>query len=210
MNEQWTRWEPIPNLSKSYCIESIHDSLQGFKIVLSNENAKNKSIEIMFEDSVYAYASTDDTSVGTIINQLYLEYGTAFYRDWTLFKVSNSNYIQRLSEQSYDIISSRPLIHFSFITIDSILDVISDYEPKITFITADSKFENNDTTDECNKTEDTSSVTPESLEKMDKGKFGILPDGREVSLRSNSIAKVPTLETYDPITKKSTKIRYMK
>lgn len=210
MNEQWSRWEPISNLAKSYYIESIHDDRQGFKIILCNEKSKNKAVEIMFEDSVYAYASTDDTSVGTIINQLYLEYGSAFYQGWTLFKVSNSTYIQRLSEQSYGVISARPLIHFSFVTIDSILDVISDYEPKVTFITTDSTFENNDTTNECNETEDTSSVTPESIEKIDKGKFGILQDGREVSLRSNSIAKVPTLETYDPITRKGTKIRYMK
>jgi hypothetical protein len=210
MHEQWTRWEPILNLAKSYYIESVHNDKQGFKIILRDENYNNKSIEVMFENSVYSYACTDDTSIGTIINKLYSTYGAAFYRDWTFFKVSNSHYIQRLIEQSYDVIRSRPLIHFSFITVDSMLDIIADYEPKVVLITAEGNNEQA-TMDDNDEAQDVPpSATSEDIDPNYKGKFGILPDGREVNLRNSNIAKVPTLETYDPLTKKSIKIRYTK
>lgn len=207
MNEQWTQWEPIPNLAKNYYIESVQDNKKGFKVILSHEDDKNRSVEIIFENSVYAYSSTNDTSVGTIINKLHLAYGTAFYRDWVFFKVANSNYIKQLSDQSYDIISSRPLTHFSLITIDSILDIVADYEPTVILVTTEGAFNDNNHIQEDAEIED---KNPEPIKNEDKGKFGVLPDGREVSLRNNNIAKVTTLETYDPATRKSIKIRYTK
>lgn len=37
----------------------------------------------------------------------------------------------RYEDQSYGIAESEPLIHFSFLAVDSIVDVIAAYEPKI-------------------------------------------------------------------------------
>jgi hypothetical protein len=40
------------------------------------------------------------------------------------------------------------------------------------------------------------------------GKAGNLPDGRMINVRAESTYQSPTLEVYNPINKKSTKIRY--
>jgi len=70
----------------------------------------------------------------SVINKIDERYGTEFYAEWTFFKVTNSEYIQWLSEQSYGIAESESLIHFSILAGDSIVDVIAAYEPKITII----------------------------------------------------------------------------
>lgn len=65
------------------------------------------------------------------INDLDARYGMEFYSEWTFFKVVNSEYMQWLSKQSYSIVGSEPLIHFSFLAVDSIVDVIATYGPKV-------------------------------------------------------------------------------
>ncbi len=47
------------------------------------------------------------------------------------------------------------------------------------------------------------------IEKGNIGKWGNLPDGRRVTVRSGSKADVPTLEIYNPVNKTYIKIRYL-
>lgn len=51
-------------------------------------------------------------------------------------------------------------------------------------------------------------LSPSDVQEIDKGKVEILPDGRKINVRSDSSAKVPTLEIYDQKNKKRIKIRY--
>lgn len=131
MQENWERWEPVSGLSSKYYVESLSDTVEGFRVVLSDANDEKKKVEVIFEDSVHAYRSTDESFRQSIINTIDERYGTEFYTEWTFFKVSNSEYIQWLTEQSYGIAESEPLMHFSFLAVDSIVDVIAAYEPKI-------------------------------------------------------------------------------
>ncbi|KHF30062.1 hypothetical protein [Anoxybacillus sp. EFIL] len=134
MQEKWERWEPIGDLSLKYYVESLSDSIEGFKILLSDAYDENKKVEVIFEDSVHAYRSTDESFRQSVINKIDEQYGTQFYAEWTFFKVANSEYIQWLSEQSYGISESESLIHFCFLAGDSIVDVVAAYEPKIAII----------------------------------------------------------------------------
>jgi hypothetical protein len=131
VEENWERWEPISDLSSKYYIESISDSIKGFSVLLSDANDENKKVEVLFEDSVHAYRSTDESFRQITINSIDERYGTKFYAECTFFKVTNSEYIQWLSGQSYGIADSESLLHFSFLAVDSIVDVIAAYEPKI-------------------------------------------------------------------------------
>ncbi|QQE74225.1 hypothetical protein KDJ56_20675 [Brevibacillus composti] len=131
MQENWERWEPVFGLSSKYYVESLSDSIEGFRILLSDANDEKKKVEVIFEDSVHAYRSTDESFRQSAINMIDELYGTEFYAEWTFFKVTNSKYIQWLSEQSYGITESESLIHFSILAGDSIVDVIAAYEPKI-------------------------------------------------------------------------------
>jgi hypothetical protein len=134
MKEIWEKWEPIENLAAKYYIDAVLDTIEDFKIILSQEDKRNNKIHIIFENSVDAYRSTDESFRLHLIETLDKRYGSDFYGDWTFFKVKNSLYIQWLSEQSYGISEDLNFIHFSFVAADSILDVVTNYEPKVLFI----------------------------------------------------------------------------
>ena len=103
MEENWQRWELGSQLSLKYYIDSISDRVDGFRILLSDANDESKKVEVLFEDSVHAYRSTDESYRQSTINNLDERYGTEFYGDYTFFKVSNSEYIHWLSLQSYGV-----------------------------------------------------------------------------------------------------------
>jgi hypothetical protein len=66
-----------------------------------------------------------------MLNYIDEKYGTEFYSQWTLFKVTNSEYLEWISNQSFDIAESENLTHFAIVVVDSIIDIIAAYEPKI-------------------------------------------------------------------------------
>ncbi len=43
MNEQWTHWKPLPNLSGSYYIKSIADNFEdGLKITMADSKEEDE------------------------------------------------------------------------------------------------------------------------------------------------------------------------
>ena len=129
----WTRWEPVEGLAMKYYIDSVSDAKNGFEIIFSKPNDKNK-VRVLFQDNIDSYIKTDESYRLSVIHELGKKYGKNFYGYWTFFKVENSGYLQWLSEQSYGLSNYRPLLHFSFVTADSILDVIAAYEPVIEIV----------------------------------------------------------------------------
>ena len=129
--EYWAKWVPINDAAAKYYVDSISDGIEGFKVLLSDADDEQNKVEVIFEESVHAYRSTDESFRQSTINFIYERYGTEFLAEWTFFNVTNSDYIQWLSGQSYGMAESEPLIHFSFLAVDSIVDVIAAYEPKI-------------------------------------------------------------------------------
>ena len=139
MIERWIRWEPIKGLSKKYYIESITDNIRGFKIILSDSNDENKKLQITFGNSVDSYKSTYESFQQKMLFDLEQKYGPDFFTEWTYFKVLNSEYLAYLSQQSYGITDSLSLMHFSFISMEFIVDIIASSEPKVKFITSKNK-----------------------------------------------------------------------
>lgn len=131
MDEIWQRWEPTTELSKKYYIDSIIDNIQGLSIILSDAEIEDSKIEIVFDNSVHAYRSTDESYRQKILNYIDEKYGTEFYSEWTLFKVVNSEYFEWIYNQSFGIAEIEELNHFSIIAVDSIIDIIAAYEPII-------------------------------------------------------------------------------
>ncbi len=131
MVEQWIRWEPVKGLSDKYYIESIVDNMAGFEILMSDSKEQSNKIRVIFEHSVDAYRSTYGSFRQEKIYFIETHYGTKFYAEWTFFKVTHSSYLLWLSEQSYGITDSLSPIHFSFLAMDSVVDVVATYEPKI-------------------------------------------------------------------------------
>ena len=126
---EWARWEPSPHLSIKYDIIEISDNIDNFYIELIAD--KNKKIRIVFENSVVAYRNTEESFRSKLIDELSDRYGDEFYGDWTFFKVSNSEYIQWILKESAGIAEGLPLIHYSIISLNSVLDIINMEDPKV-------------------------------------------------------------------------------
>lgn len=135
MQEQWTRWEPIKGLAGKYYIDFITDSLdEGFKVILTERDNEKKTVHVIFKDSVDCYTSTNESYINHLIFNLDKDYGPSFYGDWTFFKITNSDYLKRLSVISSTISDDANFTHFVLLASDSMLDIITNYEPEIKFI----------------------------------------------------------------------------
>lgn len=135
MNEIWARWEPISGLSQKYHVESIQDDMNIFRARLYDEYFSVKRVDITFHDQVDAYRRTDETLRSQVVLDLDKYYGHGFYATWTLFKVTNSKYIKWLSEESCTISNHMPLMHFVILAADSLVDIVTTYEPEVEHVT---------------------------------------------------------------------------
>ncbi len=134
MTEQWIKWEPIKGLSTRYYTDSISKFPKGLKIILSEENDRSKKVNIIFENSICAYRSTNESFTLQILDTLGEKYGKNFYAHWTFFKIINSSYIQWILQESHHVTNTMPLTHFAIFTLDSLIDIVATYEPKIELI----------------------------------------------------------------------------
>ena len=93
MLEKWNRWEPIEGIPEKMTMESLCFDKNGTLIVLESEDGDTK-VHILFEDSVLSLRNTDEGRRLKTINFLENMYGTDYYTSWTLFKVTNSTFVQ--------------------------------------------------------------------------------------------------------------------
>lgn len=133
MKEQWTYWEPISGLSKKYHTKLISNSFKkGFVINLVDDN--NKKISIRFTGTVISYRITDESYIFDTLTFLENNYGKDFYGDWTFFKIENSEYVEWINKQTYDVYQDIGLKHFCILASDLRLDFITTYEPEVKYI----------------------------------------------------------------------------
>lgn len=131
--EEWARWEPINGLSGKYFINSLIISEERLVIHLS-DNDKIKKIEIVFDNGIDGYRYTNESFYFKIFGDLSQKYGTEFYKNWSFFKVTNSEYLQWLSKKSRTWSDQFTFIHFCIFGDDEVIDILARYEPIVKFI----------------------------------------------------------------------------
>ncbi|MFC6332757.1 hypothetical protein ACFP56_09000 [Paenibacillus septentrionalis] len=132
LSEKWVYMDIEQELNVKYYIDSINDNTEGLSIMLSEVNDESLRVKVFFEHSVHAYRSTDESYRSNTINYLQDSYGLNFYKERTFFVITDSEYIRWLSQQSQGISDLEQVSHYSFLAVNSIVDVIAAYEPKIT------------------------------------------------------------------------------
>ncbi len=132
--EQWTRWEPIENLSEKYWVESIADGIEGLTILLFDDEDRQKKVLVKFTGTTESYQRTDESSTLKRLYALHQKYGAEFITTWTFFKVLNSSYVKWLSDQSYGFMQPAYFQHFVLVTVDDVVDIIDPCEPKVEFL----------------------------------------------------------------------------
>ena len=131
--EKWTRWEPINGLSGSYYHDSFLWSEKGFIIELINEG-QGKRVQILFDNYVDAFRYTNESFYLKIFDNSSQENDTDFYANWSFFKIANSEYLAWLSEKSCTWSDRFNFIHFCIVGGDEVIDIVTNYEPKVTII----------------------------------------------------------------------------
>ena len=130
MLEKWNRWEPIEGIPEKMTMESLCFDKNGTLIVLESEDGDTK-VHILFEDSVLSLRNTDEGRRLKTINFLENMYGTDYYTSWTLFKVTNSTFVEWFNEETYNIYADYNIEHYVFLTSDEVVEVLSTYSPSV-------------------------------------------------------------------------------
>ena len=121
--EVWSRWEPdVPNLASKYYIASACYSYDGFKVILEEEGGGQK-VELLFPYGISSVRVTEEGMELRIGDSLFDKYGPDFYRNWTFFKVEQSEYLKWLSIQSYEISDICKVKHFVLLGGNCMIDI---------------------------------------------------------------------------------------
>lgn len=132
--EKWIRWEIKEALNESYYLDDLSWPDTGFKIKFRAESDKQK-IEIFFDESIDAFRYTNESFYFKLFGDLSDKYGSGFYKDWSFFKVENSEYLEWLSTKSRGWSDEFSFTHFCILGGDEVVDIVTNYEPQITIIT---------------------------------------------------------------------------
>ena len=123
-------------MAEKYYVDSVLYDCERFEILLSDsKNPKNKVL-VKFECLIGGYRLINESFTIKIINYLDEKYGGNFYGKWTFFKVNESSYLKWLTEEAkgLNIAMKMDFMHFSFLAIDYVVDVLATRERKIEFI----------------------------------------------------------------------------
>ena len=128
--ETWVRWELNRALMKKYYLDNVSWPDKGLLITLRADN-NEQVIEIFFNDSIDAFRYTNESFCFKIFENLTKQYGDDFYKNWSFFKVQNSEYLQWLSNKSHGWSDSFSFTHFCILGGDEIVDIVTNYEPEV-------------------------------------------------------------------------------
>jgi hypothetical protein len=130
IKERWTKWNPIKGLGPKYFIYYTKYSDMRLEILLEDLHDKKKDVRMVF-NSIFFYRVTMEFGRLLTIDFLNQNYEYDFYSKWTFFKVFNSEDLIWISNRSKKLSHKKALMHFSFIDVDNISDVIASEEPKV-------------------------------------------------------------------------------
>lgn len=132
--EIWHKWLPnAENLSKKYSVAAVDDIIGEFNIYLYDEKS-SKKICVNFYDSTDISRRTNIFFRSAELELISLRNGENFFKDWSFFKISDSKFIQDLVKESYGMLNAAYSIHFVIVGSNCVVDVVTNYEPKIEFI----------------------------------------------------------------------------
>ncbi len=131
--EKWIRWDLKEALSEKYYLDDL--SWPDTGLIIKLRAASNEQIiEIYFNESIDAFRYTNESFCFKIFGDLSKKYGTDFYKNWSFFKVQNSEYLQWLSNNSHGWSDDFSFTHFCILGGDEMIDIVTNYEPEIKII----------------------------------------------------------------------------
>ena len=122
--EKWTPVDSIPN--RMYC-EGIHDDYEGFRILLKGEESTSPMLRLMF-DCVLVYRNVNEGAMLKTLDSIRSR------ELFPLYIVQNSNWVDWFQKESYHTFNNNQIIHYSIMTHDDIIDVLSENPPTVEWL----------------------------------------------------------------------------
>lgn len=132
MIEKWLKWNPLQVKVGRYEIMGIIQNKDGLVIVLCDET---NAIRVNFDCFIPAFRSCDEGTRIVPIDTEKSNYMDVFMQGWPFYKIENSEFSRWLEKESSGVYASSDIKHFVIITNNSIIDILSEYEPIVGFIT---------------------------------------------------------------------------
>ena len=125
-NGMYERWHPLQSWSdRRVEIEAVHDDWDGFRIWIRSHDEPKGMLIVRFDDAKFYCNSDEGYRISSIEpSQPTLEFPHVFWR------VSDSELVRVFNRQSCGIHSSDGLVHYSFLSCNDCVDVISCFPPK--------------------------------------------------------------------------------
>lgn len=127
-------WEPIENLADSFHIYSIYNDYNGFRVILTEHDDEAKKVLIEFR-GISAYRVTKEPIAIHILDGYDTEpFENGESRPWSLFTLTNSEYLKWASDQSDTLSDALRLVHYCIWTKDEVFETLSWVTPRVEFI----------------------------------------------------------------------------
>src|SRR5699024_4199064 len=122
MTERWKKWMPVKGLPHKRYNNMLVDGEEGVILNFSDEN-DTKRIIVKFDCNVLSYRKTDEGSLMKMLILLDENYGSSFYYNWSIFKATNTAYINWFLEESSGIYKADESHHYIFLAADDVMEV---------------------------------------------------------------------------------------
>jgi hypothetical protein len=124
---KYEKWTPIDSIPKRMYCEAIHDDYEGFRILLKGEDSTSPMLRLSF-DSVLLYRNMDE---GTMLRTLDSIKNREIF---SLYTVHGSSLIEWFHKESYNMFSEKEIIHYSIMTPDDVIDILSENQPNVEWV----------------------------------------------------------------------------
>src|SRR5699024_6842317 len=126
MTERWKKWMPVKGLPPKMYNNLLVDGEEGVILNFSDEN-DTKRIIVKFDGNVLSYRNTDEGSLMKMLIFLDENYGSSLYYNWSIFKATNTAYINWFLEESFGIYKAAEIHHYIFLTPLDVMKVLYSY-----------------------------------------------------------------------------------
>ena len=133
-NEIWSYWMSANIEQSDYDIHLIREKGWDFTVILIDFENKQRELHIAF-DQAYCFRSTYELFTCMRMDKAYNQQGRDFFLKRQFYKITNSEYVAWVSEQSGGVSNSfGNLEHYVICTDDQMVEILSYGEPQVTFV----------------------------------------------------------------------------
>lgn len=127
--ETWEKWCNKELVADDYELKNLVQNRDGLTLVFLGRKTE---VTITYKEQIVSFRSCDESDRWKTVDTVLADHGRLFFRNWLVYKVSESSYASWLADETFNSTTVDELLHLAFVTANDIIDVLSLREPTIT------------------------------------------------------------------------------